>query len=135
MKFVIGFQNLYIEPLEKEAQIDMYMAELYFQKDSFIINPARGPIVNQKDLFESLKTNQIAGAALDTWYTYPKTKDENPNPSDFPFNELNNVILSPHVCGSTFGTFDRRMKVVAQNINNFFEGKNPINRVQELSKD
>ena len=32
---VIGFQNLYIEPLEKEAQIDMYMAELYFQKDSF----------------------------------------------------------------------------------------------------
>ena len=105
------------------------------KKDSFIINPARGPIVNQKDIFESLKTNQIAGAALDTWYTYPKTKDENPNPSDFPFNELNNVILTPHVCGSTFGTFDRRMKVVAQNINNFFEGKNPINRVQELSKD
>ena len=32
---VIGFQNLYIEPLEKEAQTDMYMAELYFQKDSF----------------------------------------------------------------------------------------------------
>jgi tetratricopeptide (TPR) repeat protein len=32
---VIGFQNLYIDPLEKEAQTDMYMAELYFQKDSF----------------------------------------------------------------------------------------------------
>ena len=32
---VIGFQNLYIEPLEKEAQIDIYMAELYFQQDSF----------------------------------------------------------------------------------------------------
>ena len=32
---VIGFQNLYIAPLEKEAQTDMYMAELYFQKDSF----------------------------------------------------------------------------------------------------
>ena len=32
---VIGFQNLYIEPLEKEAQTDIYMAELYFQKDSF----------------------------------------------------------------------------------------------------
>ena len=45
------------------------------------------------------------------------------------------MILTPHVCGSTFGTFDRRMKVVAQNINNFYEGKNPINRVQELSKD
>ena len=35
---VIGFQNLYIDPLEKEAQTDMYMAELYFQKDSFIQN-------------------------------------------------------------------------------------------------
>ena len=32
---VIGFQNLYIKPLEKEAQTDIYMAELYFQKDSF----------------------------------------------------------------------------------------------------
>ena len=32
---VIGFQNLYIDPLEKEAQTDVYMAELYFQKDSF----------------------------------------------------------------------------------------------------
>ena len=32
---VIGFQNLYIDPLEKEAQTDIYMAELYFQKDSF----------------------------------------------------------------------------------------------------
>ena len=32
---VIGFQNLYIEPMEKEAQTDIYMAELYFQKDSF----------------------------------------------------------------------------------------------------
>lgn len=32
---VIGFQNFYLKPLEKEAQTDMYMAELYFQKDSF----------------------------------------------------------------------------------------------------
>ena len=32
---VIGFQNFYLKPLEKDAQIDMYMAELYFQKDSF----------------------------------------------------------------------------------------------------
>jgi len=31
----IGYQNLYIAPMEKEAQADMYMAELYFQKDSF----------------------------------------------------------------------------------------------------
>ena len=33
--FFIGYQNLYIAPLEKEAQVDMFMAELYFQKDSF----------------------------------------------------------------------------------------------------
>ena len=32
---VIGYQNLYLAPMEKEAQADMYMAELYFQKDSF----------------------------------------------------------------------------------------------------
>ncbi len=32
---VLGYQNFYIAPMEKEAQADMYMAELYFQKDSF----------------------------------------------------------------------------------------------------
>ena len=138
MKQVLSITDFFVicVPFIKSTEGLITKIELdLMKKDSFIINPARGPIINQKDLFLALKSNQIGGAALDTWYRYPKTKNENPDPSDFPFNELKNVIITPHVCGSTFGTFDRRMKVVAQNINNFYEGKDPENRIKELSKD
>ena len=109
--------------------------EIYSMKnDAFIINPARGPIIKDEHLYNALKSNRIAGACLDTWYTYPKGASDNPKPSEYPFNELKNVILTPHICGSTYGTASRRMKIVAENINNFYNDKPLINVVEELSK-
>lgn len=108
--------------------------EIYSMKrDAFIINPARGPIIDEEHLYRALKSNRIAGACLDTWYTYPKSANDNPQPSEYPFNELQNVILTPHVCGSTFGTFSRRMVVVANNINHFYNNESLINVVEEIS--
>ena len=49
--------------------------------------------------------------------------------------KLENVILTPHVCGSTYGTFSRRMKIVGQNINNFYNNKKLLNIVEDLSKN
>ena len=109
--------------------------EIYSMKnDAFLINPARGPIINEEHLYHALKSNRIAGACLDTWYTYPKGGSDNPKPSEYPFYELKNVILTPHICGSTYGTASRRMKIVAENINNFYNDKPLINIVEELSK-
>ncbi len=109
--------------------------EIYSMKnDAFIINPARGPIIKDEHLYNALKSNRISGACLDTWYTYPKGASDNPKPSEYPFNELKNVILTPHICGSTYGTASRRMKIVAENINNFYNDKPLINVVEELSK-
>ena len=109
--------------------------EIYSMKnDAFIINPARGPIIKEEHLYHALKSNRIAGACLDTWYTYPKGGADNPKPSEYPFYELKNVILTPHICGSTYGTASRRMKIVAENINNFYNDKPLINIVEELSK-
>ena len=109
--------------------------EIYSMKnDAFIINPARGPIIQEDHLYYALKSNRIAGACLDTWYTYPKSESDDPSPSKYNFNELKNVILTPHVCGSTYGTFSRRMRIVGQNINNFYNDKKLLNIVDELSK-
>lgn len=61
---------------------------------AFLLNPARGGLVCEADLLWALKTGQIAGAALDTHFHYPL-------PPDHPLWQMPNVILTPHISGST----------------------------------
>ena len=58
-----------------------------------IINCARGELVSDADLVAALKSGQVAGAALDVFSTEP--------PRESPYFSLDNVILSPHIAGST----------------------------------
>ena len=58
-----------------------------------IINCARGELVVEADLAEALKAGQVAGAALDVFHEEP--------PKNSPFAALGNVILTPHIAGST----------------------------------
>ncbi len=60
----------------------------------YIINTARGGLVQEADLLEALQSGQVAGAALDVF-------EEEPLPAEHPFYRLDNVILSPHVAGSS----------------------------------
>jgi phosphoglycerate dehydrogenase-like enzyme len=61
---------------------------------AFLVNPARGPIVDEAALVEVLREGRIAGAGLDVY-------DEEPLPADHPFRELPNTVLTPHVGGFT----------------------------------
>jgi D-3-phosphoglycerate dehydrogenase len=56
---------------------------------AFFINVARGPIVDEKALYEALAARRIAGAGLDVF-------EEEPTPADNPILKLDNVIVSPH---------------------------------------
>ena len=60
------------------------------KKDSFLINAARGQLINEKDLLEALKANTIGGAGLDVM------TDNNP-PIDHPFFSLENILITPHI--------------------------------------
>jgi phosphoglycerate dehydrogenase-like enzyme len=83
--------------------------------DGYLLNVARGAIVDERALFEALRERRIAGAALDVWWTYPERRGEPVAPSTFPFGELDNVVMTPHVSGRTVGTDEgRRELVVAQ---------------------
>ena len=69
---------------------------------SILVNVGRGPVVNQKALYEALKSGQIRAAGLDVWYNYPFEEETRSNtpPADFPFYELENVVMSPHRAGA-----------------------------------
>lgn len=83
--------------------------------EGYLVNPARGAVVEEQALYEALRDRRIAGAALDVWWRYPKRRGERTPPSAFPFGELDNVVLTPHVSGRTLGTErGRREFVVAQ---------------------
>ncbi len=58
-----------------------------------IVNCARGELVVEADLAEALKSGQVAGAALDVFHEEP--------PKNSPFAALDNIILTPHIAGST----------------------------------
>jgi phosphoglycerate dehydrogenase-like enzyme len=75
--------------------------ELGMMKPSaFIVNTSRGPIIVERDLLDALRTNTIAGAALDTF-------DYEPLPADHHLRLLNNVIATPHLGFVTSETFER----------------------------
>ena len=59
-----------------------------------VLNCARGGIINEKDLFDAIKSGQVAGAALDVYETEPP-------PKEFPLRNLPQVIMTPHLGAST----------------------------------
>jgi phosphoglycerate dehydrogenase-like enzyme len=67
---------------------------------AYFINTSRGEVVEEEDVYNALKNKKIAGAAIDTWYNYPKPGKPDVFPSQkFPFHELDNLVLSPHRAG------------------------------------
>ena len=75
-----------------------------------IVNAARGPVVNTKDLAEALKKGVIAGAALDVYDGEPPLKEDNP------ILEAPNTMLMPHVGFATREAFVARLEIVVGNI-------------------
>ena len=80
---------------------------------AFIVNVGRGPVINEEALYEALRTRRIAGAGLDVWYQYPAPGQDR-LPSRLPFQELDNVIMTPHK--PTTETMAYRWKEIAANI-------------------
>jgi phosphoglycerate dehydrogenase-like enzyme len=84
-----------------------------------LINVARGPIVVERDLYETLRDKRIAGAVIDVWYQYPASQGERAMPSTYPFAELDNVIMTPHNSGWTKPAMERRIEMIVRALEAF----------------
>jgi phosphoglycerate dehydrogenase-like enzyme len=89
--------------------------------DSVLINVGRGPLVQEQALYDALSGGVIRAAAIDVWYRYPSI-DGVSAPSDFPFAEPPNILMTPHSSGVTQDTFAGRADDIAANIGRLHSG-------------
>jgi glyoxylate reductase len=88
---------------------------------AYLINTARGPVVDESALIDALQNKVIAGAGLDVFENEPVIPDA--------LRELPGVVLMPHLGTATHETRGEMSLLVAQNIKMFFNGEVPPNRV------
>lgn len=106
-------------PLTGETSGLIGKAELHMMKPSaFLINCARGPLVDEEELFRALKDGIIAGAGLDVF-------DPEPPKADNPLFGLTNVVLSPHSAALTAECVMRMASQAAQAIIDVLDGRRP----------
>ena len=84
---------------------------------AYLINTARGAIIHEQDLITALATGQIAGAALDV-------QENEPLPENSPLFNLEKIILTPHIGWKRIESRQRLIKLLADNIIAFQNGKN-----------
>ncbi len=102
----------------------MFNAELIsrMKQSAYLINTARGGIVDESALNAALSEGMIAGAGLDVF-------DQEPPQPDNPLLTLPNVIMAPHIAGVTTEAFDRMSVATVQNLLDMLDGKPKMEHV------
>ena len=88
---------------------------------AYLINTARGPVIDEPALVQAILARRIAGAALDVFPDEPHI--------DARLREAPNVVLTPHIGGSANEALERMMELALLNITQVLEGAPPISRV------
>ena len=125
-EFLSGLDFLVVAvPLTKSTEGMIGEPELRaLPRTSYLLNPARGPIVQEQPLLRALQERWIAGAALDTHYQYPL-------PKEHALWRMPNVILTPHIAGSSLSQrFTERMwDIFTQNVLRFANSDSLLNEL------
>ena len=82
----------------------------WMKPTSYLINTARGGVVDTHALVDALRNHRIAGAGIDVFDMEP------PIPSDYQLNKLPNVVVTPHVAFATKQAFEKRALIIADNL-------------------
>ena len=88
------------------------------KKTAFLINTARGSIIDEEALIKALEEKQIAGAALDVTREEPFSREN-------PLLEMDNVLTAPHIGAATKEASSRSSLACAEDIDDFLSGRTP----------
>lgn len=95
----------------------------WMKKTAYLINTARGNIIDMHALVDALAKEEIAGAAVDVFDIEP------PLPENHPYLHVSNMIVTPHIGYSTIESMEKRAEIVFDNLYAWLEGK-AMNRVE-----
>jgi glyoxylate reductase len=110
------------QPLNPTTRHQIGTRELgLMKKTAFIVNTARGPIIEEAALVRALKAKKIAGAGLDVFEFEPKVSDV--------LKKMKNVVLAPHLGSATVEVRGQMANVVVDNVQALLEGRVPPNCV------
>ena len=112
-------------PLNTETEGLIGGKELELMKKSaYLVNVARGPIVDKQAMFNALIEKRISGAAFDVFWDEPARPDDK-------FLKLENFVLTPHIAGWTRESVEAIAGVIAANIARVVDGKTPLTLVNK----
>jgi lactate dehydrogenase-like 2-hydroxyacid dehydrogenase len=122
---VADFVSLHVPLLPSTRHLIGTSEFALMKKTAYLVNTARGPVVDEKALLRALKTKRIAGAALDVFECEPAIDcdlTDNLELKSFP-----NVILTPHIASATIEAREAMSLSAATNIIAVLSGKTPPN--------
>ncbi len=93
------------------------------KKRSYLINTARGSVVDEKDLAEALRSGKLSGAALDVFDNEPNINPE--------LIGMENIVLTPHIASATWEAREKMGEQAVKAIIDTFQGKKPENLVNK----
>ncbi len=118
-------------PLTPETEGLLGAEELALLPDhAIVVNIARGPIIDEEALYHELHSGRIS-AGLDVWYNYPDSEEARTRTqvSRFPFHELDNVVMTPHMAENGRETESFQIAELASMLNAASDGRPIPNRV------
>ncbi len=112
-------------PLTEKTHHMIGERELRLMKPTaYVVNVARGAVIDNEALLRALKEGWIAGAGLDVF-------EQEPLPQDSEFWKLNNIVITPHIGGSSRQYQKRSVKIFCGNLRRYLEGKPLMNMVDK----
>jgi len=117
------FVSLHVPLTEETRHMINKEALAKMKKGSFLINTARGPIVDERDLVEALKNGQLSGAALDVYDNEPNIDPE--------FLVMPNTITTPHIASATWEARNKMGEDAVGAIMDCLAGEKPQNLVNK----
>ncbi|MCC7522402.1 D-glycerate dehydrogenase [Candidatus Uhrbacteria bacterium] len=118
------FVTLHVPLLPSTKHLISTDAFSLMKKSAFLVNTARGPVVDEKALLIALRTKRIAGAALDVFECEPAIDCDLTDKLEL--KQFPNVILTPHTASATIEARQAMSRIAAENIIAVLEGREPL---------